>query len=158
MPTLVNNIQETLPVGDDQLELLTSVLEFGLEKHGKAQAEVSVVLADNSYIHELNLQYRGVDRPTDVLSFAIAESAAEDLPQMPEDAPELLGDIFISVEKAREQAAEYGHSFERELCYLAVHGLLHLLGFDHQTPEDTARMRQNEEAILDQYALGRKPL
>jgi probable rRNA maturation factor len=159
VPTLVNDIQQTLPVDEAQLDLLISVLDFGLESHGKPQAEVSVILADNPYIHELNLQYRGVDRPTDVLSFAIAETVAEDQPpQMPEDAPELLGDIFISVEKAKEQAAEYGHSFERELCYLAVHGLLHLLGFDHQTPEETVRMRENEEAILRQHDLGRKPL
>ncbi len=157
MPILLNDIQAIHPVSEAQLELLNSVLEHGLSVQGKPQAEVSVILVDNPYIHELNATYRGVDRPTDVLSFALTESAEADEFDLPEDAPELLGDIFISVEKTVEQAAEYGHSFERELCYLAVHGLLHLVGYDHQTPEATEAMREQEEQILRQHELGRTP-
>jgi probable rRNA maturation factor len=110
---------------------------------------------DNEYIRELNRDYRGLDQPTDVLSFAIQEGADEEIGPMPEGVPELLGDIFISVERTIEQAESYGHSVERELCYLAVHGLLHLLGYDHQEPEETAAMRQQEERVLAEFTLVR---
>ena len=155
MPILINNIQEQTPVTEAQLELLEQVLDCGLRLHGKPGVEVSVILVDNPYIQELNAMYRHIDQPTDVLSFAMAESAEEDEFSTPEEAPELLGDIFISLERAVEQAGAYGHSFQRELCFLAVHGLLHLLGFDHQNPEETARMRQEEERILTEFDLGR---
>ena len=157
MPILINNIQERTPVSEQQLQLLEQTLDCGLRLHGKPDVEVSVILADNPYIQELNAMYRHIDQPTDVLSFAMAESAEEDPFNAPEEAPELLGDIFISMERAVEQAAAYGHSFQRELCFLAVHGLLHLLGFDHQEPEETVRMRQEEERILTEFDLGRTP-
>ncbi len=155
MAILVNNIQEIIPVEEQWLNLLEDVLQNALNAHKKPQSEVSVVLVDNQYIQELNSQYRGLDQPTDVLSFAMEEDATEGQEVLPEDAPELLGDIFISMERAVEQSKEYEHSLIRELNYLAIHGLLHLLGYDHQTPEDTAAMRAEEEKILAAFQIGR---
>lgn len=158
MPTLLNNIQAAHSLSDEQLNLITAVLDFGLARFNKAAAEVSLVLVDNDYIQELNLEYRGIDQPTDVLSFALEEGEEAVMLALPEDGepvPELLGDIYISVERAHEQADNYGHTFERELSYLAVHGLLHLMGFDHQTPEETASMREEEEKVLREFMLGR---
>lgn len=120
---------------------------------GSEEAEVSLVLIDDKRIHELNFEYRGVDRPTDVLSFALQEEV-DDEPDM-EVEDELLGDILISVERAREQAVEYGHSFEREIIYLAVHGTLHLLGFDHEEERDKQEMRSKEEEIMGKLKLER---
>lgn len=155
MPILVNNIQDKTAVADGQIELIERVAESGLKRYERDESEASIILVDNSYIQELNSQYRGLDQPTDVLSFAMTEGSG--MPgQASEGIPELLGDIFISVERARDQAAEYGHSFERELCFLAVHGLLHLLGFDHQTEEETQAMRTAEEEVLAAFELGRE--
>lgn len=119
--------------------------------------EVSVTLVDDDAIRELNRDYRGVDRPTDVLSFAMLEEGEgePEAPQLPPDAPLQLGDIVISLERAAAQAVEYGHSLERELGFLVTHGVLHLLGYDHQTPEDEARMQETAEAILGELDLGR---
>jgi len=117
-------------------------------------AEVSVTFVDNEAIRELNRDYRGKDAPTDVLSFPLCEEE-DDFVLPPseedEDAEELvaLGDIVISVERARAQAEEYGHSFERELAFLAVHSTLHLLGYDHErSAEEDAEQRRRQEEIL----------
>lgn len=120
---------------------------------GSEEAEVSLMLVDNQRIHELNHEYRGVDRPTDVLSFALQEDTEEE----PEGAFEddMLGDIVISAERAREQAEEYGHSFEREIVYLAVHGTFHLLGFDHEEEKDQQEMRSKEEEVMTILGLKR---
>lgn len=115
---------------------------YGIETH----TEVSVVLADDEYIHQLNRQYRGKDCPTDVLSFALNEGEEPEILDGPEEI--LLGDIIISLETAARQAEEYGHSLERELAYLTVHGILHLLGYDHMTEDEKKEMRQEEEYIL----------
>lgn len=108
------------------------------------EEELSVLLCDNEYIHGLNKTYRGIDRPTDVLSFALNEGEEED----GEEESHLLGDLIISLERTAEQAKEYGHPFERELAYLTVHGCLHILGYDHMTDEDKKEMRQEEEFVL----------
>jgi probable rRNA maturation factor len=120
---------------------------------GPDEAEVSLLLVDNQRIHELNREYRGVDRPTDVLSFALQEETEEEPDAELED--DMLGDIVISVQRAREQAADYGHSFEREIIYLAVHGTLHLLGYDHEDDEDKKEMRAKEEEVMAVLGLGR---
>lgn len=155
MAILVNNIQEIAPIDDEWVSLLENVLQSGLVGHQKPQAEVSVILVSDDYIRELNLEYRGLDEPTDVLSFAMADEATCTAAVLPKDAPELLGDIYISIERTLEQAKEYNHKLVRELCYLAVHGLLHLLGFDHQTTEETADMLAEEEKMLAEFSLGR---
>lgn len=108
------------------------------------EEELSVVLCDNAHIHKLNKEYRSIDRPTDVLSFALNEGDDE----FGEEESHLLGDLIISLERTAEQAEEYGHPFERELAYLTVHGCLHILGYDHMTDEDNKEMRTEEEFIL----------
>ena len=116
-------------------------------------AEISVTFVDNNHSHELNKQYRNIDRPTDVLSFALNEGEDDGY-----DGPDtaLLGDIIISLEKVQEQADEYGHSFERELAYLTIHGMLHILGYDHMEPDDKAEMRKEEEFILQRLGYVRE--
>jgi len=109
------------------------------------EAEVSLVFVNDSYISDLNLQYREIDSPTDVLSFSMLEG--ESPPREGEDEL-LLGDVVISLQTARRQAEEYGHSFRREVAYLAIHGVLHLFGYDHIKEEDRRLMREKEEEIL----------
>ena len=109
--------------------------------------ELDITIVDDEEIHQLNRDYRNVDRPTDVLSFALDEDE-EDEPELMEGQPHLLGDIIISAETATRQAEEFGHGLEREIVYLAVHGLLHLLGYDHMVEEDKVIMRAKEEEAL----------
>ena len=110
---------------------------------------VSVSLVDNDIIRDVNLEYRDVDSDTDVLSFPMLEIHDID----PDVGAVILGDIMISMEKAEVQAKEYGHSFERELGFLIVHGMLHLLGYDHMEQEERDIMRSREEAILEALSL-----
>lgn len=117
--------------------------------------EASILIVDNNYIQELNLIYRGQNTPTDVLSFAMNE-LGEDEPDIDFSGEvNVLGDIVISLEKALEQSQEYGHSLERELGYLVVHGMLHLLGYDHETEGERKLMRELEEKILSAAKLER---
>ncbi|WP_223191562.1 rRNA maturation RNase YbeY [Propionispora hippei] len=141
----------------DQLEnTVTAVLQKAAEIHALApQTEVSVVLADDPYIRELNRDYRGKDRATDVLSFALNEGDEPDIIDGPEEL--LLGDIIISLETAERQAGEFGHSLERELAYLTVHGMLHLLGFDHEDELERQTMRLEEERVLAALNITRSP-
>ncbi len=120
--------------------------------------EVSVRVSDDDELHDLNREYRNVDRPTDVLSFA-AEDDDDNGPQfvLPPDAPRYLGDIAISYERVLEQARDYGHSAARELAYLTAHGVLHLLGYDHELGEaEAAAMREREEAAMTLLGLPRQ--
>lgn len=114
--------------------------------------EVSVVFVNDEAIHELNRTYRKVDRPTDVLSFAMQEG--DEFPEVDDELP-VLGDIVVSVDTALRQAEAYGHSAERELAFLLVHGFLHLNGFDHETEEDERVMFGHQEEILKQIGLVR---
>lgn len=123
-------------------EEITQVLKKGIEIEKLKEAIFTVIIVDNTYIHDLNKTYRGIDRPTDVITFALEDT--KDV----KTVPRLLGDIYISIEKAKEQAMEYGHSFKREICFLAVHGFYHLLGFDHQTAEEEKIMFGRQEALL----------
>lgn len=118
-------------------------------KHLKLKFEpiISVSLVDNEFIHKMNREYRGIDRPTDVISFAFLDN--EDRASLYKGKePVCLGDIYISVDKAREQAKEYGHSIKRELSFLFVHGLLHLLGYDHMNEADEKVMFKLQDEIL----------
>lgn len=155
MAVLINNIQKKKDLNSEDLTLLEKVLQFGLESHQQPDSELGIILVDNEYIQDLNLKYRGIDQPTDVLSFAMNEGVADSPGFKIEGEPILLGDVYLSVERAVEQAESYGHSFSRELCYLGTHGLLHLLGYDHQTPEETESMRAEEENIMQQFELRR---
>lgn len=117
-------------------------------------AEISVRFVDNSQIKELNAQFRGIDKETDVLSFPLGENGEYD--RNPSSGAALLGDIVISMQKAMEQAEEYGHSLDREVAFLTVHSMLHLLGYDHvQGGMEAVRMREKEETVLTQLGLKR---
>ena len=142
-------------------ELIERAVAAALQAEGVAgPIELSVLVADDAELHRLNRDYRGVDAPTDVLSFADEEDAgaqAQHAFVRPPDAPRYLGDLAISYERVVVQAEEYGHSRERELAYLTVHGILHLLGYDHERgPADAAAMRAREEAIMQQIGLVRE--
>ena len=114
--------------------------------------EISVTLTDNEGIHALNKQYRNIDAPTDVLSFPLVEYEKTDEP--PVDEATMLGDIVISLERAEEQADEFGHSFEREVSFLTVHSMLHLLGYDHvNSDEEEAEMREHQRAVMKHLGL-----
>ncbi|KYO65171.1 rRNA maturation RNase YbeY [Thermovenabulum gondwanense] len=155
---IINNLQDAIEIGEETEEIIKKVLMKALEIHGESGVEVSVVLVDNEYIRELNRIYRGKDEPTDVLSFAMREGEDEIEDEIGEELGEneLLGDIVISCEKAKSQAEEYGHSFQREIGYLAVHGILHLLGYDHETEEEKQEMRSREEEVLSSIGLVRE--
>ena len=120
----------------------------------KAPAEVVVTFVDDERIHELNNEFRSVDKATDVLSFPLGENGEYDL--NPETNALQLGDIVISVEHALKQSVEYGHSFEREMSYLTVHSMLHLLGFDHVNGGiEAIKMRDTEETVMTALGLTR---
>ncbi|MDN5330984.1 MAG: putative rRNA maturation factor [Tepidanaerobacteraceae bacterium] len=151
---IINNLQDKIKVDRGLEELITKAVELTLNLEGAdTKVEVSVALVDNAYIRELNKTYRGKYAPTDVLSFPIGE---ESLVDENEEIERLLGDIVVSLEKAEEQANDYGHSFEREVIYLIVHGTLHLLGYDHENEEERKVMREKEERTLKALGLPRE--
>ena len=124
---------------------MKKVLEIAIKEEELNDVEFNVILVDNNYIHELNKNYRKIDRETDVITFSL-----EDNEEVNEEEHRLLGDIYISVDKAKSQALEYGHSFKREICFLAVHGFLHLLGYDHMNKHDEEIMFSKQELILNE--------
>ena len=160
-------VDETGQVSEEISKQTQDVLEFAAQKTGKEKKEMAVTFVSNERSHELNLEYRDTDRPTDVISLeykpeldiAVDEEDLLDHPElaeMLEDFDAYIGELFISVDKAREQAEEYGHSFEREMGFLAVHGFLHINGYDHYTPEEEAEMFGLQEEILTAYGLTRE--
>jgi probable rRNA maturation factor len=129
-------------------ELLESAAHAALDHEDASQdAELSIVLTDNEHLQELNLNYLGIDAPTDVLSFPATETD-------PESGARYIGDILISIPRAQSQADAAGHPLESEVQLLVVHGVLHLLGHDHAGPEDKARMWKAQAKILDSLGLG----
>lgn len=158
-----DNEQEELDISEPLIALLENLLQKAGELEGVDDGEIDLTFVDNERIHELNRDFRGIDRPTDVLSFAMNEAGDDELEiiyeleegEEAEDIPNVLGDIIISVTKAREQALEYGHSLERELGFLFVHGFLHLLGYDHQDEASEAEMMSKQENVLAQVGLTR---
>lgn len=145
MAVLVSNLQEKLSIDDSAADFLTAVAITALRAAGLGdEAEVSLVFVDDDYMHELNLQYRGVDSPTDVLSFAMLEGE----PVVSGGKDIILGDVVISLQAVERQAKDYGHSFLREAAYLTIHGVLHLLGYDHLEEDKRIIMRQKEEEII----------
>lgn len=136
-------------------ELLTNVLEKAAEMEETGQAEVSVTLVTKERIQEINSEYRQKDSVTDVISFAMEEMGEDETEIIGGEETRFLGDIIICLDVAKEQAEEYGHSLDREMGFLAVHGFLHLLGYDHMNEEDEKRMFGRQEEILEQYGLKR---
>ncbi|MBQ7950546.1 MAG: rRNA maturation RNase YbeY [Clostridia bacterium] len=147
-----NEAEDVFQAGDNLVSFVKECLS-----HIKPSFPLSmtVTVTDNENIHQVNLEQRGIDKPTDVLSFPMLFFKEPEVPEElteldydPETNQVVLGDLLISYEKILEQAEEYGHSKERELCYLTLHGILHLFGYDHMTDEDKKVMRQREEEIL----------
>lgn len=149
--------REKIDFPQEDRELLEDIYQYVLGEEGLPQVtELSLLITDNEEIKIYNRDYRGMDQATDVLSFPMYE--AEELAHLKgADLPQtlLLGDIIISRERAEEQAREYGHSFSREIAYLFLHGILHLLGFDHLEEEEKEEMRAREEEILNKFSLAR---
>lgn len=150
------NDQEEREITDQDLELIRNVLQETAKLEEIADGEVSVSLVDNQTIHQLNKDYRNIDRPTDVLSFAMNESVDDDMEIFYEEEDEftnMLGDIIISIPRTVEQANDYRHSFSRELGFLSVHGFLHLLGYDHEDEESEKIMFAKQEEVLNRLNL-----
>ena len=152
---------DTKNVPEEKIKLIEDILNFaGSYLKLPENTEMSVTLMDNEHIHEINKKYRGVDKPTDVISFAIEEDDPDEVPIiLPEDEefdiPKNIGDIMVSMDKVKEQAEYLGHSEDRELGFLVVHGFFHLNGYDHMKEEDEKEMFGLQREILDSYGLTR---
>ena len=144
------NEQEKLPLTYKMKMLVREAVETTLDfEDFQNHCEVSVTFTDNEGIHELNKKFRGVDKPTDVLSFPLFDFEGETEEPPIDEVMSNLGDIVISLEKAKEQAEEFGHSFERETAFLCVHSMLHLLGYDHErSEEEDVEMRSKQSEIM----------
>jgi probable rRNA maturation factor len=154
----IDMIDEITALTDEQWEEIKDLLNFAAEKESvKAGAELSITFVDNDKIQEINREYRDKDLPTDVISFPMEEMGEGEMKihYDEEAAPLMLGDIIISIPKAEEQAEDYGHSLKRELGFLALHGFLHLLGYDHENEADEKEMFDKQKEILDAYGLTR---
>ena len=168
MEIILSNLPENLEVDEKLSDTVKEAVEKVGQLYALDNAEVSITLTDNEHIHEINREYRKVDRPTDVISFALNEG---DEPNIEGEIPvNMLGDIIISVEKAIEQAGDYGHSVRREIAFLTVHGMLHLLGYDHIEEAyhelskmqfhhieeaDRVEMRKEEDFVMEQLGISR---
>ena len=144
------NEQDKLPLTYKMKMLVRQAIETTLDfEDFQNHCEVSVTFTDNEGIHELNKKFRGVDKPTDVLSFPLFDFEGETEEPPIDEVMSNLGDIVISLEKAREQAEEFGHSFDRETAFLCVHSMLHLLGYDHErSDEEDVEMRSKQTEIM----------
>lgn len=152
----VNDQTET--IGEETIEFIEKLLKHAAEKEGLTKdTEISLTFVTNEEIREINREYRGKDTPTDVISFAMEEQGEGEIEILGEESmPTVLGDIIISIERAKEQAEEYGHSYKRELGFLTVHGFLHLLGYDHMNEEDEKEMFSKQDEILNSFGLRRE--
>lgn len=134
-----------------ELDTLKELIDYALKYLKLNNVEFNVIIIDNERIHEMNKTYRGVDRETDVITFAL-----EDHKDIEFEDIRVLGDIYISIDKARSQAIEYGHSLKREISFLTIHGLLHLLGYDHMNEHDEKIMFDLQDEILNSYGIKRE--
>ena len=152
---MIINIESEVEIDESMLADIQRALELAGEIYGVENSEVSVTLTNDQKIHELNLQYRGIDRPTDVLSFAFRDS---DEPEIfsESDQPEILGDIIISIDRAKSQAEEFGHSIRREIVFLTVHGILHLLGYDHMEETERLEMESEQKFMMERLGISRE--
>ena len=134
-----------------ELTTLKEYIKYVVKRLKLEKCEFNIIIVDNKKIHEINKTYRNIDRETDVISFAM-----EDNMDVKYDDFRLLGDIYISIDKVISQAKEYGHSNLREICFLATHGILHLLGYDHMEPDDEKEMFKLQNELLDGYNIKRE--
>lgn len=152
----IDFLDETKEVKEQHLELVEKLLQHAANHLDiEDGSEVSITFVTNEKIHEINREYRDKDQPTDVISFALEELGEGEVEIVGEGIPRILGDIIISTDRTKEQAVDFGHTFERELGFLAVHGFLHLLGYDHMTEEEEKVMFGKQDEILASYGLGR---
>ena len=158
----ISNLQDKNQVSEEMEALIERVAKQTQEQENiNEEVEVSVALVDDAYIQELNRDYRGKDCATDVLSFAFRDSEEEEInyedleDEIEFEEAEVLGDIVISLETAQRQASEFGHSFEREVAFLTVHGLLHLIGYDHMTEAEEKVMLAKQESVLSASEISR---
>lgn len=133
-----------------ELEKLNNYIKYVVNELELEKCEFNIIIIDNERIREINKEYRKIDKETDVISFAL-----EDNMDISYDDFRLLGDIYISIDRCYLQAMEYGHSREREICFLATHGILHLLGYDHMESEDEKEMFSLQNKLLDGYDIKR---
>ena len=154
MEAIIRIYPETLTVPPAYIDNVRTSAETTAKLYGVENGEVSVTLTDNDYIHQLNRQYRGIDRPTDVLSFALNESEEPEVTGGMD--VNILGDLVISVERAEEQAEDYGHSVRREMAFLTVHGMLHLLGYDHMEEDERREMEAEQRFVMEKLGIPRE--
>ena len=152
MNTTISFEPKTLTIENNLFEEILRAADVVGKIYGVENCELSITLTDDKNIHALNKKFRGVDRPTDVLSFAFRES---DEPEVFGADFEILGDVIISLERAKFQAEEFGHSFLREIIFLEVHGLLHLLGYDHVQEDERQEMETEQRFIMNKLGIGR---
>ena len=151
MELIISDRQEKYKVDDILIEKLKLIINECLEYEGfDLDYEGSLSFVDNHEIHSLNKMYRGIDKETDVLSFPMIDENSVEFEE------KTLGDIVISLEKAKEQSEDYNHSFEREICFLTCHSMFHLLGYDHDNDENTKIMREKEKYILNKLNITRE--
>ncbi|WP_440895877.1 rRNA maturation RNase YbeY [Amphibacillus sp. Q70] len=155
---LIDFFDETNSVNEEYVKTINELLKFAAKQEGlEDSAEISVTFVNNRMIQELNRNYRQIDQATDVISFALQEQGEGEIMISGDQRPPLtLGDIVISVDKAKEQAKEYQHSLKREYGFLALHGLLHLLGYDHLNKTDEQIMFNKQEELLNAFGLPRE--
>ena len=154
MELIIDDRQDKLQVSEELIEKIKDIILECLDYEGyDDDYDISLSFVDNKEIHELNKLYRGIDRPTDVLSFPMLDEELDFDIELEEKS---LGDIVISLEREFEQSVDYNHSFEREVCFLVCHSMFHLLGYDHDTEENTKEMREKEEYILNKLSITRE--
>ena len=143
---IINDIDRDI----EEIEILANYVKYLVDKMDLNKCEFNIIIVDNKRIHEINKEYRNVDRETDVISFAMEDNMDIEYKDF-----RLLGDIYISIDKCYQQALEYGHSRVREICFLATHGILHLLGYDHMEENDEIEMFKLQDQLLDGYDIKR---
>ena len=141
---IINETKEEIK----EIKIIDKLISFALNYLNIENAVLNIIIVDNETIHNINKEYRNIDRPTDVISFAL-----EDNKDFIDIGYRILGDIYISIDKVREQSINYNHSFLRELSFLSIHGLLHLLGYDHMNEEDEKEMFELQELILNEFGI-----
>ncbi len=146
MYDVINNYGKEIP----NYEEIENYVEYLVKELNLDNCMFNIIFITNKEIHKINKEYRKVDRPTDVISFALEDNKDIEYKDF-----RLLGDIYISVDRAIEQARDYNHSLKRELCFLSTHGILHLLGYDHQTKKEEEIMFTKQKELLEKYGIQR---